>query len=212
MKILSKSFGKKLILENISFSVSEGEKIAIIGRNGAGKTTLLKIMAGIQKADKGEVSYFNDKIDLSELKIAFLPQSNPLIQDLSIRDNVWLWNENRNSIDEILKKFDLQNISDDKVKKISGGMQRRVAIACVMQNKPRVLILDEPTASLDMVYKKEIREIIESFSKEGVAVIYSTHDLEEIAMADKIMLIKNKTLNIVDEVPKDLRTIYKLIE
>lgn len=212
MKILSKSFGKKLILENIEFDISRGEKVAIIGRNGAGKTTLLKIMAGIQKADRGEISYFNEEKTSNELKIAFLPQNNPLIADLSVKDNLWLWKEKCSSCEDILNDFDLLDVNNVRIKNLSGGMQRRVAIACIMQNKPQILVLDEPTASLDLVYKKSIRDNMEKFSKEGLTIIYSTHDIEEIFMADKIILLKDKTASIVSNLPKNIKTIYELIE
>lgn len=190
---ISKKFGKKQILNDVSFQVDSGERVVIVGKNGSGKTTLLRIMAGIIKADSGEIRYFNEKAK-SNGKVfrkycGYVPQENPLIDELSVSDNLKLWSGNKNVRERIIERFELQDMLTMQVNKLSGGMKRRLSIACALLTEPKILILDEPTTALDLYFKDDIMHWLEVFQKEGGIVLMTSHDTTEILNADRCLLM-----------------------
>lgn len=191
---LCKSYGKKRILENIDFRVDSGECVAIVGRNGCGKTTLLKILAGIYKPDSGEVKYFGQTTkgqkNIFQKYCGYVPQDNPLIEELSVRDNLRLWGASKGAYRQrVVEQFQLAEILDIPIAKLSGGMKRRVSIACALLYWPPVLILDEPTTALDLYYKESINEWLESYCRRNGTVIMTTHDEMEILHADRCLVM-----------------------
>ncbi|MGN1318770.1 MAG: ABC transporter ATP-binding protein, partial [Lachnospirales bacterium] len=165
-------------LKNITLEVSKGDIVGIIGKNGSGKTTLLSIMAGIKKADKGELFY--EDCDVFKNKnfssyVGYLPQENPLIDELSVKDNLSLWCKKGHSKD-IINNLGIYEFLNKRVDKLSGGMKRRVSLGIALSKNPKILLLDEPSAALDIYGKEEILGIIKSFVKNGGTVIMSTHD------------------------------------
>lgn len=192
LRDLYKSYGKKKVLEGISFTAHAGELIAIVGRNGSGKSTLLKIMAGIIKPDSGEISYY-DKDVLKNPKIirrlcGYLPQTDPLMEDLTVRDNLRLWGANKKNLTrDLLEEFMLEDILKLPVKKLSGGMKRRVSFVAATIHKPAILLLDEPTLALDMENRYIIRGWIENYRKRNGIVLMVSHEREEIQFSDQII-------------------------
>lgn len=186
---IKKKYRKKVVLEDINFTIDPGEIVAIVGENGCGKSTLLKILAGIIKPDKGEYSFYGTQKNHSKI-CGYVPQENPLLEDLSVRDNLFLWG-GKNALQQkwILEEFQLENLLDTTVKQLSGGMKRRLSIASAMLKKPVILLLDEPTAGLDFYYKEQILSWINSFKKKNGIVIIVTHDEAEIMNADRCLLI-----------------------
>ena len=131
---ISKSYGKKQILKDISFKADAGERVVIVGRNGCGKTTLLKILAGAMDPDGGKLNYFGENplknSAVFRKNCGYVPQENPLMEELSVLDNLRLWGFNKNKPDEvILEQFELGELLKTKVSKLSGGMKRRVSLA-----------------------------------------------------------------------------------
>lgn len=186
---IKKKYGKKVVLEDITFSVQPGECVAIIGENGCGKSTLLKIMADVMKADSGEVSYFGKTKEKNKL-CGYVPQENPLLEDLSVKDNLFLWGgKSAMEQKEVLEEFQLLDLLEMPVKKLSGGMKRRLSIACSMLKKPAILLLDEPTAGLDLFYKEQIMEWIRSYQEKNGMVLIVTHEEQEILSADRCLLM-----------------------
>ncbi|HEY9574427.1 MAG TPA: ABC transporter ATP-binding protein [Lachnospiraceae bacterium] len=203
VKNLSKRYGKRLILDEVSLKARAGERIGILGGNGCGKTTLVSILAGILSADGGEVLLDGDNLlqkkKLRESYLSYLPQEVPLIEELTARDNLLLWyhkdtmnQELREGILALLKIPDFLHI---RVKKMSGGMKKRLAIACAVANHPKVLLLDEPTGDLDLSGKEEISRYLENFCKMGGIVLMVTHDIYEMEHCDKCYLLKDKKLS-----------------
>ena len=183
---ISKSYGKQKILRNVSFELEEGTCSCITGRNGCGKTTLLSILMGVEKADSGRVLW-----PARNYSIGYLPQINPLMEDMSVLDNLKLWADNKEYMLDALTRFELSEIKGKRVSKLSGGMKRRLAIACALVNKPRLLVMDEPTAALDIVYKKIIHDEMIRFMNEGGTIVMVTHEKEEIDMCHKVMVLEN---------------------
>lgn len=182
---VSKSFGDKQIFNKLNLFVKKKSTVALMGASGCGKTTLLRIIAGLEKADGGTV--------FSDNKISYLFQEDRLCEDFSVISNIKfvLENFNEEKTVEILKNLGLSDISDKKVKELSGGMKRRVAIARALAANYDVLILDEPFKGLDEELKKGIIEYIKDYNKDKT-VIMVTHDLDEAKQ------IKAEILNFSD--------------
>ncbi len=189
---LSKGYGRRKILENVTFSVEKGETVALIGSNGSGKTTLLQILAGLSGADLGEIRYFGQEIRRGSAQLSkvcgYLPQENPLISELTVQDNISLFTgKGGRPAENLVQMFHLEDILKTRVKKLSGGMKRRVSIcASVCLGQP-LLLMDEPTAALDMDYKREIREWLLEYKKLGGTLLVATHEEAEIQACDRCL-------------------------
>ena len=208
---ISKKYGKKQILNDISFQVNQGERVVIVGKNGSGKTTLLRIMSGIIKADAGEIRYFGESINkhskVFRKYCGYVPQENPLIEELSVGDNLLLWSKNKHIREDIIKRFQLQDMQKTKVAKLSGGMKRRLSIACAFLQQPAILLLDEPTTALDLYYKADILKCLEDYQKNGGVVLMTSHDETEILNADRCFIMSAGQLQ---EMKKDEISIDKI--
>lgn len=209
---IRKSFGKKQVLNGCSFSAGPGECIGIVGVNGSGKSTLLSIIAGIRKADEGNV-LINGKDILKKPKyaseyIGYIPQENPVFPDLSVKDNLMLWYcDSKISFEEaassgVIAMLGLTPVLKQKVKTLSGGMKKRLSIAMSVANNPPVIILDEPGAALDLPTKLAIRDYLRSFMSANGTVILATHDEEELSLCSKLFVVSSGTLH---QVETDLR-------
>lgn len=192
---IGKKYKKQTVLKDISFTVSSGECIGFIGANGCGKTTLLSILVGVEFADKGHAYIDGKKIDLKKglgkNKLGYVPQINPLPESLSVKECLQLWCDNKDIYKKIVRRYDLVDIEKKTISKLSGGMKRRVAIACALASEPEILIMDEPTAALDISYKKLIHEDMNDFVKRGGILIIVTHEKEEIDMCTTCYRIEN---------------------
>lgn len=214
---IKKKYGKKEILKAVSFEANSEEIVVIVGTNGCGKTTLLRILAGALKTDGGNLCYFgkNPLVDDSVFYnlCGYVPQGMPLIEELTVKDNMKLWSIAKGEAeDSILDKFDLKDLLNARVETLSGGMKRRLTIALSMLSKPKILILDEPTTSLDLYYKGRIQEFIQEFRDDGGIVIMTTHDESEIRMADRKLMLKDGVIRncstqeeIVDIIKKNVQ-------
>ncbi len=196
---ISKKYGRREVLKDISFQAKSGECVAVVGRNGCGKTTLIKILAGILRPQKGSISYFGkdvlQKKSLFSKYCGYVPQESPLIEELSVKDNLRLWGANRCAqYEQILDAFQLRDILRMKVSKMSGGMKRRLGIACALAEWPPILLLDEPTTSLDIYYKESIQEWLLRYQRMGGIVVMTTHDESEILNSDKCLVMAEGSL------------------
>lgn len=206
MKIdaIKKSFKNKLVLKSINFTVSEGECIGILGGNGSGKSTLLNILAGVSKADGGSFSFkgtdlFRDSKKRAEL-IGYVPQSTPLIEELTAKDNLSLWYDSgvklkRDLEEGVLSMLGINDFIKTPVCKMSGGMKKRLSIGCAVAHSPKVLLLDEPSAALDLVCKEKISRYLSDFKSKGGIIILATHDIQEIPLCDRLFILKDGVLN-----------------
>jgi len=202
IKHIQKRFGKKQVLRDISFSARDGECIGILGANGSGKSTLLTILAGVQKAGGGEfilneVNLFKNS-KLRSRSVGYVPQGTPLIEELTAYDNLLLWYQRddlkKELKDGILKMLGINEFVKVPVKKMSGGMKKRLSIGCAVAKKPPVLLLDEPTAALDIACRQDITKYLEEYKKNGGILFLTTHDPVELELCDKLYIIKNGRL------------------
>jgi len=196
IKNITKAYGKQNILRDVTFSAKPGEFVALVGRNGCGKSTLMQILSGISCPDGGSLSYFNQN-PLQESRVfrqlcGYVPQANPLMEELSVLDNLKLFGAGADIVDNpLFASFELGAILKKPVSKLSGGMKRRVAIACAVHHMPAVLFMDEPTTALDIYFKESIHQWMEAYRKRGGILIMATHDATEIAMCERKLLLKD---------------------
>ena len=196
-----KSFGKKRVLENVSFSAASGRCIGILGENGSGKSTLFGVLTGLRK---GEGEFLCDGTDLMknaklrQVKVGFVPQSPPLLSELTAWDNLLLWYP-RQALPQALESGNLHMLGVNEfvrvpVSKMSGGMKKRLAIGCAIAQNPPILLLDEPTAALDLVCKEAIYSYLELFRAQGGIVVLATHDVHELQLCDAVYVLKDGQL------------------
>ena len=175
---ISKRFGDREALRNVSLRAERGEIVAIIGPNGAGKTTLLSIIAGIQKADGGELMTHPDEI-------GWVPQQAALYGKLTVAENLRLFARLERCpdvdavVEQMLSQTGLQERADDQVSTLSGGNRQRVNIAIGLLSAPAVLLLDEPSAALDPRQRGRLWEFIRALADGGTTVLFSTHNVAE---------------------------------
>lgn len=197
---ISFSYRKKEVLRDVSFTAKEGDFIGIVGKNGCGKSTLLSVLAGVRKPAGGTVSFegtplFTKKSIPADI-IGYVPQLNPLLPDLSVRDNLKLWLRNTSASPESLYlQMGLTDYLRVPVAKLSEGLKKRVSIASVLQNSPKILILDEPSAALDLPCKEVIHEQLLSFAKNGGIVLFTTHEEAEFSLCNTLYILKDGILH-----------------
>ena len=186
---LSKSFGERAALREVSLDVGRGELLAVLGPNGAGKTTLLSILAGIAKPDSG-------RIDRSNGEVGWVPQQAALYRRLTVEENLRLFarmervEDIEGTIERMLDQTGLEDRRHDQVSSLSGGNQQRINIAIGLLGDPSVLLLDEPSSGLDPSQRIRLWEFVAGLSKGGTAVIYSTHQIEEAShYGDRLVVL-----------------------
>lgn len=202
MKGIAKSYGRKTVLRDISLSASGGQCIGILGANGCGKSTLLSVLAGVQRADGG--AFFCDGVDLlrsprhRRALVGYVPQGTPLVEELSARDNLLLWYDRETLKQEldggVLAMLGIGDFARVTVSKMSGGMKKRLAIGCAMANRPPILLLDEPTAALDLACKQSIAEYLRRYRQAGGLLLLTTHDAMELELCDAWYIIRDGVL------------------
>lgn len=213
---IKKRYGRKTVLEDVSFQANCGERVAIIGRNGCGKTTLMQILAGILKPNEGELRYFGknpqSKKEYFRKYCGYVPQELPLMEELSVRDNLRLWGVDRSegSMD-IIRQFELKEMMKMTVSKLSGGMKRRLSIACALAGWPPILLMDEPTTALDLYYKETIENWMQSFCAMNGIIVMTTHDEKEILSCDRCLLMQEGHLTELSREKKDMDCIRKML-
>ena len=200
---LKKRYGKRDILKGVTLNIEFGSCIGILGGNGSGKTTILSILAGITDADEGE--FICEDYDLLKddkrrrFLVGIIPQCNPLIEELSGKDNLLLWHDrkylNMSAKEGIIKELGITKFINKRVSTLSEGMKKRLSIACAVKEHSKILLMDEPSAALDIVAKEIIHEYIKKFTDMGGIVILVTHDEGELNLCDRHYILKDGILN-----------------
>lgn len=195
LKNVTKRYDDKLVVDNVSFSIREGETFGLLGPNGAGKSTIISMICGLVKADKGNI--FIDSHSISKDSIAakknigIVPQDIALYENLNAIDNLKFWGTLyglkgsvlKERIEEALEITGLKDRAKSKIKSYSGGMKRRINMAAAFMHHPKFLIMDEPTVGIDPQSRNHILEFTKSLNEEyGTTVMYTSHYMEEVEM------------------------------
>jgi len=201
-KGLVKTFDDLVAVDGVSFAIAEGETYGLLGPNGAGKTTSISMIAGLLEGDAGEVMVKGDRIStrstIGKDTIGLVPQELAIYPDLTATENLSFFGrlygmggtDLTSRVEELLGVIGLSDRADDLVKEFSGGMKRRLNIGIGLLHKPQLLILDEPTVGVDPQSRNAILESIEHLSDEGMAVLYTTHYMEEAErLCDRVAII-----------------------
>ena len=197
-------------LDQLDLSINQGEIFALLGPNGAGKSTLINTICGILNFESGKILVDNFDIKLNYRQTRGLIGIVPQELNLEVFETVWnnvnysrgLYGKpsNYQYIENLLKELSLWDKKDNKLRELSGGMKRRVLIAKALSHEPKVLFLDEPTASVDVELRKDMWEIVKRLKKNGVTIILTTHYIEEAEeIADRVGIINNGKIILVDE-------------
>lgn len=207
IRSIAKSFGRNIVLRNVSLEIAEGEFLTILGESGSGKTTLLRIIAGFETATSGELWMGSERLDQHppyRRRVNTVFQNYALFPHLTVEENVAYGlrvakrpqREITERVSEALEKVQMTAQAKSKPSKISGGQQQRVALARALVNQPRLLLLDEPLSALDANLRRHMQVELKSLQREvGIAFVFVTHDQEEaMVMSDRIALLRSGEL------------------
>lgn len=210
---LVKRYGKVEALGGVDLRVPAGAVFGLVGPNGAGKTTLIKALVGSLRPTQGTVSVLGldplrNKARLRQ-RIGYMPQSPALYDDLSAKDNVAFFGaahrvpDLRKRVAEVLEFTDLAERARDPVHTLSGGMRRRVSLACALVHRPEVLFLDEPTAAVDPRLRSRLWAAFRKLAEDGVTLFISTHLMDEAVLCDRVSILRGGAI-IASDSPAEL--------
>jgi daunorubicin resistance ABC transporter ATP-binding subunit len=221
VKGLTKRFGAIIAVDDISFSVPEGELFGFLGPNGAGKTTTIRMLTGLLAPDAGHVSIGGIDVQKdpigAKMQMGTIPEMSNVYIDLTAKQNVVMagrfYGMRRKAVEEradrLLEQFELSDRKDDRVEGFSKGMKQRVLIASALVHVPKVLFLDEPTSGLDVHSQRLIRAIVREMNDAGTTVFLTTHNIEEAnALCDRVGIINHGGLAAIDT-PERLKQAFK---
>ena len=211
IKNVTKTYKNSLkALEDVNLDIKSGEIFALLGPNGAGKSTLINAVCGIVNFDKGSIKV-NDLDIIKNYRetrkiVGIVPQELYLESFETVWNNVnysrGLFGKSKNHvyIEKLLKDLSLWDKKDSKIKELSGGMKRRVLIAKALSHEPKILFLDEPTASVDVELRKDMWDVVKKLNKNGVTIILTTHYIEEAEeLSDRVAIINDGKIILVEE-------------
>lgn len=212
IKQLTKQYGTKLAVNNISLNIADGELFALLGMNGAGKTTLINMLSTITQPTSGD-ALLNGKSIVTEADqvkkfIAVSPQETAIAPNLTVRENLelmaGLYGFDKQTVkqktDQMIQRFSLQPYEKSKSKTLSGGWKRKLSIAMALISDPKILFLDEPTLGLDVLARRELWAVIEKL-KEKTTIILTTHYLEEAeSLSDRICIMQDGRIKAIGTV------------
>lgn len=198
---ITAGYGRKIVLENLSLDLESGSCTFIIGANGCGKSTLFSVMAGIKRAKSGKLLIKGKESSERKLQklIGYVPQGSPLFSELTVKDNLLLWYGGKEALQKgleggIIEKLGLSELLKKRVDTLSGGQQRRVCIACAMAGDPRILIMDEPGAALDLECKEILHAYLKEYRATGGTILISSHEKADWEMGDAVYLLSGGKL------------------
>ena len=205
---ISLSYGSRLILDNINFKINEGQIFGMLGPNGVGKSTIFNLITGLIKPRNGKIKIAGEDaiqypvyLRTKKFKVGYVPQYGGYFNDLTLHDNLKAISEivieNKNfrteRINYLIAKFELDNLKDIKAKFLSGGQKRKLVLALALLSDPKVLLLDEPFAALDVLTIKMLQEIIVNLQQENhITICICDHQARDLlACVDTAMILSN---------------------
>ncbi len=221
---LVKKYKELTALNHFNMEVEEGEILGLLGPNGCGKTTAINCILSLLNFDKGEIEIFGKKMTPNSYnikkRIGLVPQEVSVFENLTVKENIdyfcGLYIENKNIrkqyVDEAIKFVDLKDYVKFFPKKLSGGLKRRLNIACGIAHKPELILLDEPTVGVDAQSRNFMLDGIKELNKKGSTIIYTTHYLEEAEMLCKRIIIMDRGKNLVSGTKEELKSMIATSE
>lgn len=202
MNHIIKRYGHQLVLDHVHLEIRQGEILGLLGPNGAGKTTLIHALSGLIGIDSGSIELFGERLSGPMLevkrKIGLVTQDITVFEDLTAQENLAFFGgiyglrdaELRRQITETLQFVGLTDQAHKRPSKFSGGMKRRLNIACSIIHRPRLLIMDEPTVGIDPQSRNHILESVRELQKRGTTILYTTHYMEEVqSLASRVVIM-----------------------
>ncbi|MDL2319073.1 ABC transporter ATP-binding protein [Eubacteriales bacterium OttesenSCG-928-A19] len=202
MESVVKRYGEVTALDHVNLDISEGEILGLLGPNGAGKTTAIRVLSGLIPADSGRVTMFSESQTVTNLntkrQMGLVTQEITVFTDLTASENLRYFGglhglrgaELATNVKAVLEFVGLTEHAKKYPKKFSGGMQRRLNIACALVHKPKFLIMDEPTVGIDPQSRNHILESVKKIARQGTTVLYTSHYMEEVqAICDRISIM-----------------------
>ena len=201
---LSKSYGKKKVIRDISLDISQGEVVGLLGPNGAGKTTCFYMIVGLVEASSGNI--FIDQLDITtmpmyqraRLGIGYLPQEASIFRGMNVEDNIYSILEiaepnkvkRKEKLEELLVEFSITHIRKSHALSLSGGERRRVEIARALATNPSFILLDEPFAGVDPIAVNDIRQMVSHLKDRGIGVLITDHNVREtLSIVDRAYIV-----------------------
>lgn len=206
---LCKNFGESQVLKDVSFEMTDGEFVAVMGQSGCGKSTLLYCVSGMERPTSGEIIFEGREIlALSDKEMerqrlqhmGFIFQKPNFLKDLSVADNIVFpafqlgkrsRDEIREEAEEIMRQLGISSVADHDIRQVSGGQLQRAAICRAMMNHPGILFGDEPTGALNSGATQEVMSIVSKINDKGTAVLFVTHDAKVAARAERIIYLED---------------------
>jgi lipopolysaccharide export system ATP-binding protein len=217
---ISLSYGNRLILDNISFQINEGQIFGMLGPNGVGKSTIFNLITGLISPDKGKIKIIGENVinypiylRTRKFKVGYVPQYGGYFNNLTLHDNLKAISEivieNKNLRDErinyLISKFELDNLKDIKAKFLSGGQKKKLVIALALLSQPKVLLLDEVFAALDVLTIKMLQEIIINLQQENlITVCICDHQARDLLACVDVAMILNNGKIVAQDAPSKL--------
>ena len=224
LKDVSKEYKKTRILNNVNLTIEEGDILGVIGKSGSGKSTLLNLLAGFIEPSTGEITFtsksgnkildLNDHLHLLKKEMGYTPQHNSFYPHLTVQENLEHFgllykmkpSTLKTNIDNLLHFTKLSKHRNKLAAHLSGGMQKRLDLSCSLVHKPKILILDEPTADLDPILQKEILHLLQEVNEQGVTVVIASHHLDHIEhLCNKVAIVHGQKVHsqgLLDDVRK----------
>ena len=195
------SFGQNKVIDNLSFEIKRGETFGLLGSNGSGKTTIIRSLLGVYNPSSGKLLVDGQPFSVDgPIKLGYLPEERGLYKKEKVIDIMAYFGQLKGMSSEqarswsldYLKRVELSDKANTRLDKLSGGQQQKIQLGITIMADPELLILDEPTKGFDPVNRRLLMSIIEDHQKKGAAVIYITHQMEEVErLCDRILLLKN---------------------
>jgi len=208
-KSISKSFEKRMILRKIDIHLNQGEMLGLLGSNGAGKSTFMNIVLGLIKCDFGDIFLGNKKLtnlpihERSKLGISYLPQNSAIFRGLTVYENLLgiaqiikkRKNEQREIVEKLMAEFSITHLRNVRATALSGGERRRTEIARCLISNPKILLLDEPFAGVDLLSIQDIKGLLLKLQSRGCAVLVTDHNASQLlSVVDRAYVVANGTI------------------
>lgn len=208
---VSKDFGPIRAVRDVSFQITPGLTYGLLGPSGCGKTTLIRLLLGLTLPTTGSIEVWGERVPSAEMHAhsGYMPQNTALYMELSARENVAFFASlyglrEGKAVDEALALMELSERADSPVNTLSGGMQRRVSLACALVHQPRLLLLDEPTVGVDPRLRSAFWDHFRALNRIGTTTIVTSHVMDEAARCDRLLLMRDGLL-LAEGTPEDVQ-------